>query len=145
MHFFFQNVHSWYLGHASSFGGHFVVLYNIWCHANAVLCINLFFSFLLIRYYWDEKWNNTMQREKKIVIRALNCNIYAFLAMYEWIKLSLIFCILFPPMNENELTRPEVHGIEKVRVSNYTQPQPYTDFEAIGKVNSTHFTWKTVL
>lgn len=48
-------------------------------------------------------------------------------------------------MNENELTRPEVHGIEKVRVSNYTQPKPYTDFEAIGKVNSTHFTWKTVL
>lgn len=37
-------------------------------------------------------------------------------------------------MNENELTRPEVHGIEKVRVSNYTQPKPYTDFEAIGKV-----------
>ncbi|XP_078326157.1 uncharacterized protein LOC111125649 isoform X2 [Crassostrea virginica] len=35
-------------------------------------------------------------------------------------------------MNENELTRPEVHGIEKVRVSNYTQPKPYTDFEAIG-------------
>lgn len=85
-----------------------------------------------------------MQREK-IVIGALNCNIYAFLAMYEWIKLSLIFCILFPPMNENELTRPEVHGIEKVRVSNYTQPKPYTDLEAIGKVNSTHFTWKTVL
>lgn len=64
MHFFFQNVHSWYLGHASSFGGHFVVLYYIWCHANAVLC-KPFFSFLLIRYYWDEKWNNTMQREKK--------------------------------------------------------------------------------
>lgn len=139
MHFFFQNVHSWYLGHASSFGGH---LYYIWCHANAVL--RKHFPFLFIQYYWENKWNSTMQREK-IAIGALNCNIYAFLAMYEWIKLSLIFCILFPPMNENELTRPEVHGIEKVRVSNYTQPKPYTDFEAIGKVNSTHFTWKTVL
>lgn len=145
MHFFFQNVHSWYLGHASSFGGHFVVLYCIWCHANAVLCQPFFFfSVDSILLGWKMKQYYATWK-KKIVIGALNCNIYAFLAMYEWIKLSLIFCILFPPMNENELTRPEVHGIEKVRVSNYTQPQPYTDFEAIGKVNSTHFTWKTVL
>lgn len=145
MHFFFQNVHSWYLGHASSFGGHFVVLYYIWCHVNAVLCKPFFFLFCWFDIIGMKNETILCNVKKKIVIRALNCNIYAFLAMYEWIKLSLIFCILFPPMNENELTRPEVHGIEKVRVSNYTQPQPYTDFEAIGKVNSTHFTWKTVL